>query len=104
MALGFVHDFTPHISVFIEASGRYAKIENLKGEDTHRDSSGFEYKENGHMYIYQGEVPNKDSYSLLFIRDKEPSGYGVSNPEKAILDLSGLSIQAGLRIRFRFSK
>jgi len=105
MGLKFVHDLGSHLSLFIEASGRYAKIKNLKGEGTYKDSSGMEYKEKGYMYIYQGEVAhNKEQFPLVFIRDKTPSGYGVLNPEKASLDLSGFSLQAGLRIRFRLFK
>ncbi|MBD3414351.1 MAG: SH3 domain-containing protein [Candidatus Aminicenantes bacterium] len=100
LTLGFVHDFSQNISLFFEATGRYTKIKNLKGEHTFRDSTGFEYKEQGSMYIYQGEVLNQGSYPLLFISNKPPSGYGVSFPEKATLDISGLAVQAGLRIRF----
>ena len=105
MGLKFVHDLGRHLSLFIEASSRYAKIRNLKGEGTYKDPSGLEYKEKGYMYIYQGEVAhNKEQFPLVFIRDKTPSGYGVLNPEKASLDLSGFSLQAGLRIRFRLFK
>ena len=100
LGLGFVHDLGRHISFFIEATGRYAPIKNLKGENIQTDSTGSEYKEEGYMYIYQGETPNKDTFSLLFVRDKTPSGYGVSNPEKATLDLSGVSLQIGLRLKF----
>ncbi len=104
LGLGFVHDFGRFFSVFIEASGRYAVINDLKGEGVFRDSTGLEYKEKGYLYIYQGEVPNKDTFPLVFVRDKTPSGYGVSNPERATLDLSGLSLQAGIRIKFSLSK
>ena len=104
LGLGFIHDFGRFLSVFIEASGRYAVINDLKGEGIYRDSTGLEYKEKGYLYIYQGEVPNKDTFSLAFVRDKTPSGYGVSNPERASLDLSGLSLQAGIRIKFSLFK
>jgi len=104
LGLGFVHDFGRLLSVFIEASGRYAVINDLKGEGIYRDSTGYEYKEKGYLYIYQGEVPNKDTFPLVFVRDKTPSGYGVSNPERASLDLSGLSLQAGIRIKFSLFK
>lgn len=100
LGIGFVHDLGRHLSLFIEASGRYAQVKNLKGENIQKDSTGFEYKEEGYMYIYDGETPNKETFSLLFVRDNTPSGYGVSNPEKAKLNLSGLSLQIGLRIKF----
>ena len=104
LGLGFVHDFGRFLSVFIEASGRYAVAKNLKGEGLYRDSTGLEYKEKGYMYIYQGEVLNKDTFPLVFVRDKTPSGYGVSDPERASVDLSGLSLQAGFRIKFSLFK
>ncbi len=100
MSLGYVHDLSRNLSMFIEASGRYAKVKNLKGEGTYKDSDDLEYTEKGYMYIYQGEASGQESFSLLFIRDKMPSGYGVSNPEKASLDLSGFSLKAGIKIRF----
>jgi len=100
LGLGYVYDLNQHFSLFMEASGRYAQVKNLEGENIQKDSNGSEYKERGTMYIYQGETPEKETFPLLFVRDKEPSGYGVSDPEKAILDLTGLSLQIGLRIKF----
>lgn len=99
LGLGFVHDLGRYFSLYIEASGRYAQIKNLKGENIQKNSADFEYKEKGYMYIYEGETPNKETFPLLFIRDKTPSGYGVSNSEKATLNLSGISLQIGLRIK-----
>lgn len=104
LGLGFVHKLSQNLSLFIQASGRYAKIKNLKGEHNQINSSGLEYREKGYMYIYQGEIPKEGTFPLLFISKKTPSGYGVSNPERASLNLTGISLRAGLRVRFNLFK
>ena len=48
----------------------------------------------------QGGLSETDTYSLLFIRNKIPTEAGVSDPRLAVLDLSGLTLRAGLRIKF----
>ncbi len=98
--LGFMFSVDSNISLFIETSGRVAKLNNFEGTHTYQDSEGLEYTEEGSLYIYDGQISKDLSYPLLFIRDKKPSEAGVSNPKKATIDFSGVSLKVGIKLRF----
>ena len=98
--LGFITAVDSNISLFIETSGRIAKLNDFEGTHTYQDSEGLEYTEEGLLYIYDGQVSKDIFYPLLFIRDKKPSEAGVSNPKKATIDFSGVSLKVGIKFRF----
>ena len=97
---GFVQEIVPHLDFFMEATGRYARINNFEGKTDYKESTGLTYTEEGILYIYEGKTSEEKSYPLLFIREKKPTEAGVSDVQNAMIDLSGFSIKAGIRIRF----
>jgi len=97
---GFAQEIVPHLAFFMEATGRYARIKNFEGKTDFKDSTGSIYTEEGMLYIYNGEISEGNSYPLLFIREKKPTEAGVSDVRNAVVDFSGFSIKAGIRIRF----
>ncbi len=97
---GFVQEVVPHLDFFMEATGRYARINNFEGKTDYKDSTGLTYTEEGMLYIFKHQISEEESCSLLFIRDKKPTEAGVSDVHNAMIDLSGFSIKAGIRIRF----
>jgi len=97
---GFVQEIVPHLDFFIEATGRYARINGFEGKTDYKDSTGLTYTEEGILYIFKHQISEENSCSLLFIRDKKPTEAGVSDVHNAMIDLSGFSIKAGIRIRF----
>jgi len=98
--LGYTISINSNISLFIETSGRIAKLNNFEGTDTFKDSEGQEYTEEGSLYIFEDQISKDASYPILFIRDKKPSEAGVSNPKKATIDFSGVSLKVGIKFRF----
>jgi len=98
--LGIVQNVSSHLSLFLEGTGRYARITGFKGTNYFEDSTGFSSSEEGTLYIYQGQISEEKSYPLLFIRKKRPAEAGVLNPALAMIDLSGFSLTAGIRIHF----
>ncbi len=56
--------------------------------------------ETGKLYSYDGQATPVNSYPLVFLRSKVPSEGGVANAREAVLDLSGLSLKAGIKISF----
>jgi hypothetical protein len=89
---------------FIEGQGRYAKISNFEGEEKTKKPVfiqeeryvGYDYivtKEKGKLYYMEDE-----QYPYLAICKEEPSGF--KNMRKATFDLSGISLRAGLIIKF----
>lgn len=89
---------------FIEGQGRYAKISNFEGEEktkelvASKDEKYVVYNyvvtvKKGKLYYLEG-----GQYPCLAIRKEEPSGFKTMR--KATFDLSGISLRAGLIIKF----
>lgn len=98
--IGVDQKVTPFASLFCELFARYARISSFEGTSEYRASSGLESAEDGFLYSYQGEVTEGTTYPLLFIREREPTEAGVSEVEKAVLDLSGFGFRLGIKFRF----
>jgi len=99
-ALGMEWNLASHFSFFAEVTGRYAKINGFEGDDTSEDSVGFVYTEEGTLYFFKVIGTNQETYSQLFIREKKPAEAWVTDPKEARVDLSGVALKAGFRIKF----
>jgi len=99
-ALGVEWNLTSHLSFFVEAIGRYARIRGFEGEDISSDSEGLVYTEEGTLYSFQVIGSNQKTYSQLFIRQKKPVEAWVTEAQEAQLNLSGAALSAGFRIKF----
>ena len=89
------------LSFVVEATGRIAKITGFEGSDTSIDSDGLEYVEQGTLYYYKTHATGGEDIPLLYIRLRKPSeDVLISDPRRAIIDYSGVSLKAGFIIRF----
>ncbi len=94
--VGFEFNPNPFVAFFIEALGRYARIEGFEGvEETNSYlPGGFRViKKEGVVY----SLPT-DNYPLLEV--VPPEGSSGEAARKAVLDFSGFSFSAGLKLRF----
>lgn len=98
--IGVDQEVTSFASLFCELFARYSRLSSFEGTSEYRASSGLESTEDGFLYSYQGEVTEGSTYPLLFIREREPTEAGVSEVEKATLDLSGFGLRLGIKFRF----
>ena len=98
--LGVIFRLNSFLGLYVEAGGRYTRLKGFEGTNQYTDSDGGDTSETGNLYIYQGQITGSKTYPLLFIRDKVPSEAGVSDPKEAVLDLTGVTLKAGVRIRF----
>lgn len=98
--LGIEANPSGNVCLFLETLGRYCKITNFKGTDKSSESSGGQFSESGTLYIYQGHVTARESYPLLYIRERKPSEAGVSDAKVATVDLSGFEVRMGIRFKF----
>lgn len=98
--IGLEKAISSKLSLFLEASGRYAQIENFDGTDEYLDSEGAVSNEKGKLYIWEGHANADESYPLVFIRERKPSEAGVSNARLAVVDFSGFTIKLGIKIKF----
>jgi hypothetical protein len=100
-AIGVDLEMAPWVSFNIEATGRLAKISGFKGSDRSIDSDGVEHIENGTLYFFKGKGNAEEPFPFLFIRIKEPiEDVLISDPRRAIIDFSGVSLKAGFKLRF----
>jgi hypothetical protein len=98
--IGFIQRLNNNLSLFIEATGRYAKIDGFRGKNDYKESTGYEFSEEGSLYSYDIRITGDKSYPVIFIRNKKPSESGVTNVRLATVDFSGLSLRAGIKFRF----
>ncbi len=100
-AIGIDLEMTPWMSFTVEATGRIAKISGFKGSDSSRDSDLNENNTSGTLYFYKAKGNADEPYPLLFIRTREPvEDILISDPRRAIIDFSGVSLKAGFKLRF----
>jgi len=99
-AVGLLIDLSPAFALTVELSGRLARLRGFEGKNTYTDSDGSLAEEEGTLYLYDGQFTGSSTFPLLFIRSKVPTEAGVFNPEKAALNLTGITLKAGIRIRF----
>jgi len=99
-AIGVVGKLNKSLSVFMEITGRYAKLSNFEGTGIYRTAAGIEAEEKGFLYLYSAQAAPERSFPLLFIRDRKPTEAGVSDPVKASIDLTGISLQLGIKVSF----
>jgi hypothetical protein len=100
-ALGFDMEVSPWLSLVAEATGRIAKISGFNGSDRSIDQDGDEHIEQGTLYYSEAKGLGDESFPLLFIKSREPIEDAlISNPRRAIVDFSGVSLKVGFRFRF----
>ena len=99
-SLGFEYMFSPKMGFFVEALGRYARFKNFEtATGSYRDSFGSSDTTEGKIYL-QTETFGEGSWSIFIVEETPPTpgeGFTYSEPK---IDLSGFSLQAGIRIRF----
>jgi hypothetical protein len=88
------------VFIVAEAVYRHSRISDLEGENSYRQSDGLSSREKGRLYYFEVAANGKDLVPLVFVRENDPAEAGVYNVRNAELGLSGVSLRAGIRIRF----
>jgi hypothetical protein len=71
------------------------------GTGTYLDSTtSAAVTEAGKLFAFDSRTSSQTSYPVAFIRSKTPSEAGVENVREAKVDFSGISVRAGIKIRF----
>jgi len=97
--IGFEWSLSKNFSIIIEGQGRYVKIKELKGKDIMITSWGVKKKFYGTLWYYNYKSDDHYNTSLVLSdRMLEPLR-PTDTHRKAILDLSGLSVRIGIRIK-----
>jgi opacity protein-like surface antigen len=98
--LGFEVKFFSVLNFILEATGRYSKINGFTGTGEYRDSAEDYTTEEGKLYFYKAKVSEENIFPFLFIKEKKPTDAGIVAPREAIIDFSGITFRAGIKINF----
>lgn len=99
--LGFEYRFLPNLFLSLSALGRYARFRTWEGSS---DLEVFDFVEGTTTFTEQGTlyyelVPDLPDTPRLITVQSSPSMTMDSEPRKAVIDFSGISLQLGIRIR-----
>lgn len=97
--ISFEYAFRDNVSIFIEGSGRYAKIGGISGNRDRIDSNSWSDSMKGSYYALERERSPGVWSPVVNIDTTAPSGEGTRNVRDAELDFSGFTIRVGLKIR-----
>lgn len=98
---GLEFNIAPKIAIFIEGKGRYCKLKSWEGDSTETASDGWTESESGTMWYY--EAQNLDTgkwYSRIALQEDKPSGAGIRDIREFKVNLTGISLRTGIRIKF----
>lgn len=99
--VGLEYRLLRNVSLVLEGSGRYARISGFKGEYNEKSSEGADATDKGKLYYYEW-IDNQKSYPWIELLDRDPSEINFSSPvynaREAVIDFSGFSLQAGIKI------
>jgi len=98
---GLEFNIAPKIAIFIEGKGRYCKLKSWEGDSTLTDSDGWTGSESGTMWYYEAQDFDTGKwYSMIVLQEDKPSGYYIRNIREFEVNLSGISLRTGIRIKF----
>ncbi|MGQ9673217.1 MAG: hypothetical protein ACUVV5_08790 [Candidatus Aminicenantales bacterium] len=89
-----------HVSLVVEGLYRRSIVPSFEGEGTYLESSGSDSSVKGKLYFFQKATSADKSVSLVFLGENAPAELGVTDVREAELDLRGLSLRVGLKIKF----
>jgi len=101
-SLGVEYKISPNMGFFIEAVGRYARFKNFDtATEISEDSDGGSETDEGKIYLETNTIAGMGSWSWFKVSAAVP----VPDPPEVTyrepkIDLSGFSLQTGIRIRF----
>ncbi len=96
---GFEYSVSKNIYLTLECLGTYAKINKFRGNCSGNDPEGY-YCEDEGIFYYWEELSGSTGYTAphIYLGKPEPAWYR-RNIREFVLDLSGISLILGLRVR-----
>ncbi len=101
--VGLEFKVAPRIALFLEGRARYCKLNSWRGDFTYVDSDGFRDTDEGSMWYFELLDQNYGSgewFPGITISTTTPSDPDLRNVRNFEVDLSGLSLRTGIRIKF----
>jgi len=93
-ALGLEYQLTSRLSLLIEGSGRYCKMSGFEGNSSGNEGASTFSMDGTLYYVEFSTFPDP----VMYIKEEFPSSF--KSARQAEIDLSGIAIRGGLKIRF----
>jgi hypothetical protein len=96
---GFEYSISKNIYLTLECLGTYAKINKFRGKCSGNDQEGYYHEDKGIFYYWE-ELSEYSGYTAphIYLGKPEPAWHR-RNIREFVLDLSGVSLMLGLRVR-----
>jgi hypothetical protein len=99
-SLGFEYKISQKMGFFVEAVGRYARFKNFDmATGTSQSSGGVPETDEGKIYLETNTSSDLGSWSWFIVSAEPPITIPEITYREPKIDLSGFSLQAGIRIR-----
>jgi opacity protein-like surface antigen len=101
--VGLEYNVAPRIALFIEGRARQCKLIGLEGDGNYVDSDGTTIIDTGSLWYFEELDTNYGSgewFPGITLARNSPTGAGIRNVRKFEVNLSGISLRTGIRIRF----
>jgi len=96
--IGLEYKLSRKLFLCLDARGRYARFRGLEGSSALTSDFRAPFSEHGILY-YESVPMLTGSPRLIMVQNSPPDGPG-GEPRQAVVDFSGVSLQAGIRIQF----
>lgn len=96
-SIGLEYELRHNLFVYFDAQGRYARFQGWRGSSVIERSNELPSTEEGLLYYESAPMLN-GAPRLIMVQSSPPAGPG-GEPRQAAIDLSGVSLQIGIRIR-----
>jgi opacity protein-like surface antigen len=101
--VGLEYNVAPKIALFIEGRARYCNLKSWNGDGIYKESTGYTGTDEGTMWYLEELDQNYDSGEWLpgiTVSRMRPTGSNIRNVRKFEVNLSGVSLRTGIRIKF----
>jgi opacity protein-like surface antigen len=101
--VGVEYNVAPKIALFIEGRARYCNLKDWYGDGTYEDSDGSTDADTGSLWYLEELDQNYGSgewFPGIVSSTDRPTGVGIRNARKFEVNLSGISLRTGIRIKF----
>jgi len=100
-ALALELPLSKNLAFLIEAAGHYAPLRGFEGTGSYTDSNTeAAAEETGKLWTYDYIQAGRTISPLMLIRSQRPAEAYVENAREAMVDFSGMSLKAGIKVRF----
>ncbi len=99
-AFGGEWAIAPRTVLFAEAGFRMADFGGFSGRNVYTSSAGGGLTESGSLYFLRRAGADENVYPMIFVRAGVPSEPDVVAVRQAAINISGATLQAGVRFRF----